>query len=166
MPCRKPPGCWPAAVQQVGDRAHQIAEEVPISGLGSDVQVDLVQIHHQPEQIEMQRSEYEIEDLTARGRRCLRRRCRKRSASESGRLQSRDLDRDQRDHVRHLLGGAARSRRRPGDGGDRLQRAGVVDEPEDVHRAAEGSAISGGARHGDAGERVLVAGCPGDCGRQ
>ena len=53
-----------SAVEQSGDGAEQVADQFPRSGLRGDVQVHGVQVHLQSEQIEIQRSENEVQDLT------------------------------------------------------------------------------------------------------
>src|SRR3954466_143885 len=56
------------AVQQVGDGAEQVAEQIARTRLGGDVQNDLAEIYVQPEQVEVERGEDEIEDVTVRRR--------------------------------------------------------------------------------------------------
>jgi hypothetical protein len=46
-----------AAVQGVGESAEQVAEQLSWPGLPGDLEVHLVQVHDQPEQIEVQRPE-------------------------------------------------------------------------------------------------------------
>ena len=58
---------WESAVEQVGDGAEQIADEFTGPGLGGDVQVHGVQVHLQSEQVQVQRSEDEVQDLTGPG---------------------------------------------------------------------------------------------------
>lgn len=52
-----------ARVEQPGDRAQQVAG----TGVGRDVQVDLVEVHDQAEQVEVERPEHQVEDLAGRG---------------------------------------------------------------------------------------------------
>src|SRR3954453_22036150 len=47
-------------VEQTGDRAEEIAEEVPRALLRGDLQVHLVQIDDEPEQVEGQRPERQV----------------------------------------------------------------------------------------------------------
>ena len=51
------------AVEQAGDGAEQVADQFTRSGLRGDVQVHGVQVHLQSEQVEIQRSEDEVQDL-------------------------------------------------------------------------------------------------------
>jgi len=55
------------AVEQVGDGAEQVADQFTGPGLGGDVQVHGVQVHLQSEQIQVQRSEDKVQDLTRPG---------------------------------------------------------------------------------------------------
>src|SRR4051794_30177639 len=55
-------------VEQARDRTEQIPEQVARSLLGRDLQVNLVQIDHQAQQVEVQRAENQVENVT-RGRR-------------------------------------------------------------------------------------------------
>ena len=50
-------------VEQVCDRAEQVAEQGPRPGFRRDVEVHLVQVDHQPEQVEVQWTECQAEDL-------------------------------------------------------------------------------------------------------
>jgi len=52
-----------AAVEQAGDPAEQIAQQVARSRLRGDVEHDLVEMHQQPEQIQIERTELEVKDL-------------------------------------------------------------------------------------------------------
>src|SRR4051794_957713 len=61
-----------ARVDQVDDRAQQVAEQVARPGDRRDVEVDLVRRDDEAEQVEVDRPEHEIEDLAARLRRKLR----------------------------------------------------------------------------------------------
>src|SRR6476620_8652684 len=58
---------WEPAVEQAGDGAEEVADEFTGSGLGGDGQVHGVQVHLQSEQVEVQRAEDEVEDLTGPG---------------------------------------------------------------------------------------------------
>jgi hypothetical protein len=111
-----------AAVEQVRHGAEQIAEEVARSRHRRDVQVHLVQRHHEPEQIEVQRPEGEVENLAA--------------GSACGR---RDDRRERRvREVRHRAGGVGE---RSGDGAVRDQLARAVErEARDRGDAREGAA--------------------------
>ena len=51
-------------VQQPGNGAEQVTEEVARSLLGGDVQLDLIEIHNQPEQVQVERAEDQVEDVT------------------------------------------------------------------------------------------------------
>ena len=58
---------WESAVEQAGDGAEQVADQFARSGLRGDVQVHGVQVHLQSEQVEIQRPEDEVQDLTGPG---------------------------------------------------------------------------------------------------
>src|SRR4051812_40400032 len=51
------------AVQQVGDRAQQVAEQIAGTGLSSDVEHDLIQVDHQAQQIQVKRTERQMKDV-------------------------------------------------------------------------------------------------------
>src|SRR3954469_1102478 len=51
-------------VEQTRDRTKQIPEQVARSLLGRDLQVNLVQIDHQAQQVEVQRAENQVENVT------------------------------------------------------------------------------------------------------
>src|SRR5262249_43101765 len=53
----------PGAVEQIGDRAEQVAEEISGTLLGGNIEHDLVEVDHQAEEIEVERTEDEIENL-------------------------------------------------------------------------------------------------------
>jgi hypothetical protein len=53
------------AVQERHHRAEQVPEQVAWARLGRDVEVDLAQLHTQSEQVEIKRTELQIQDRTA-----------------------------------------------------------------------------------------------------
>src|SRR5262249_49419866 len=53
----------PGAVEQIGDRAEQVAKEISGTLLGGDIEHDLVEVDHQAEEIEVERTADEIENL-------------------------------------------------------------------------------------------------------
>ena len=57
-------------VEKVRHRAEQVAEEIPRARNRGDVQMNGVEVHDQPEQVQVERAEHEIEDLAVRRRRC------------------------------------------------------------------------------------------------
>jgi hypothetical protein len=57
------PGQTGRAVEETGDRAEQVAEQVPGTLLSCDLEVHLVELDHQAEQIQLERAEGEVEDL-------------------------------------------------------------------------------------------------------
>src|SRR6476646_719555 len=58
---------WEPAVEQAGDGAEQVADQFTRSGLRGDVQVHSVQVHLQSEQVQVQRAQDEVQDLTGPG---------------------------------------------------------------------------------------------------
>src|SRR3954452_25501682 len=54
-------------VKETRDRAEEIAEEVPRALLRGDLQVHLVEVDDEPEQVEVQRPECQVEDRTGTG---------------------------------------------------------------------------------------------------
>ena len=56
---------WAAAIEQTGDRAQQIAEQIAGPRLRDDVDHERIrQIDDQPQQVEMNRSDHEIQNRT------------------------------------------------------------------------------------------------------
>ena len=53
-----------ASVQQVGDVAEQVAEQISCSRYGRDVQDYLIQVNGESQQIQVQRTEHQIQDGT------------------------------------------------------------------------------------------------------
>ena len=58
---------WPALIEQVGDGAQQVAQQVARTGLRGDVQNDLVEMDLQSQEVEVQRPQLQVEDLAAAG---------------------------------------------------------------------------------------------------
>src|SRR5436309_2535150 len=54
---------WAIVVQQASDGAKQVAQQVARAGLRSDVEDDLIQMHHQTQQVEIQRAKLQVQDL-------------------------------------------------------------------------------------------------------
>src|SRR6478752_4242436 len=73
-----------AAVEQTGDGAEQVTEQVAGAGDRGDLEVDRGQVDDQAEQVEMKRPEVEREDLARRGRRKVLDRCGERGAGGRG----------------------------------------------------------------------------------
>ena len=64
------PAIWPraaATVEQTGHGAEQVAQEVAGAGGGDDVEHDLVEVHLEPEQVEVQRPQHEVQDVAGGG---------------------------------------------------------------------------------------------------
>ena len=59
-----------AAVEQTGDGAQQVAQQVAGSGCGDDVEHDLVEVDLQAEKVEVERSEDEMQDVARGHARC------------------------------------------------------------------------------------------------
>jgi hypothetical protein len=53
----------PAAVEQTHDRAEQVAEKIPRTRDRNDVENDLIQVYLEPEKIEVERSQYQVQDV-------------------------------------------------------------------------------------------------------
>src|SRR4051812_28426312 len=56
------------AVEQPGDRAQQVAEQVARARLGRDVQVDRVEVDDQAQHVEVEGAGVQLQDLAAVGR--------------------------------------------------------------------------------------------------
>ena len=54
-------------VEQPGHGAEQVAQEVAGAGGGHDVEHDLVEVHLEPEEVEVQRPQHEVQDVAGRG---------------------------------------------------------------------------------------------------
>src|SRR5689334_10027324 len=51
------------AVQQVGDRAEEVAQQIAGARLGGDVEHDPIEVDPQPEDVEVERAELQVQDL-------------------------------------------------------------------------------------------------------
>src|SRR3954471_1013370 len=55
------------AVQEMSNCAEKVADEIAGTGLGGDVELDLIEIDIQPEKVQVKRAEIEVQDLARAG---------------------------------------------------------------------------------------------------
>src|SRR6059058_5498782 len=56
-----------AAVQRVREAAEEVPEQLTVAGLSGNRQVDLIQVDHETQQVQVQRAEHQVENRAATG---------------------------------------------------------------------------------------------------
>ena len=56
------------AVEQTGNGAEQVAQQIARSGDGDDIQDHLVEVYGQPQEIEIERAQHQVQDVARDGR--------------------------------------------------------------------------------------------------